>query len=191
MKKVVSSEAVSACTQRVAAIGKYLAAKDVVFVNGEEVEASDLGQVFQDALDTRDAVVKAMGAYKAALATRAAAEARRLIADAALQPYVTQRFGAGSAEANAFGYTPRKVGEKTVATKARALLLNKATREARGTVGKKEKRRIKGSLSAEEVAALRALVGRATGGAGDGTRPVEANEPAVASALGSAQSMSA
>jgi hypothetical protein len=166
MKRFVSSESVSACTQRVAAINKYLAARDVLFVNGEQVEATDVAQVFQDALDTRDAAVKAMGEYKAALATRDAAEAKRLLADAALQPYVTQRFGAGSAEANAFGYTPRKAMEKTVATKARAVLLNKATREARGTLGKNEKRRIKGSLRAEDVAALAALAGAVSGGNG-------------------------
>ena len=49
-------------------------------------------------------------------------------------------------EAHDFGYSARKVASTSAATKANAVLLNLATRKARGTMGKKEKLKIKGTL---------------------------------------------
>ena len=165
MKKIASNEVVSACTQRVSAIKAYLTAKDEIFVNGEQVKATDIAQMFQEALDTRAAAVTAKGDYKTALVARDTAEANRLSADTALGPYVMQRFGANSTEAHAFGYAPRKAVDKTVLSKARAALLNKATRDARGTKSKKALQQIKGTLSPEAAAALGALSGSATSAA--------------------------
>jgi hypothetical protein len=139
MKRIASNAVVTACTQRVNAIGKYLGAKDTLFVGGEQMKASDLVKVYQAALDTRATAVTAKGAYNSTLAARNTAEAKRLVADEALQPYVVQRFGAASTEAHDFGYVPKKVADKTPATKARAVLLSKATRDARGTMSKKAK----------------------------------------------------
>ncbi len=163
MKKIGNDSVVSACTQRVSAIKKYLGAKDEIFVAGEQAKAGNVAQTFQDALDTRAAAVTAKGEYKSALAARGEADTKRLAAEAALQPYVMQRFGASSTAAHDFGYAPRKVADKTVVSKAKAALLNKATREARGTKGSKAKQQIKGSLSPENAAALEALSG--SGGA--------------------------
>ena len=171
MKKIASNAVVSACSQRVSAIKKYLGAKDEIFVNGEQVKASAVAQMFQDALDTRAAAVTAKGDYKSALADRNTAEANRLSADAALQPYVMQRFGANSSEAHDFGYAPRKAADKTAMTKAKAALLNKATREARGTTSKKAKQQIKGTLSPEAAAALGALAGSTPAASGSAVMP--------------------
>ena len=111
MKRVASSAVVSACSQRVNAIGKYLGAKDEIFVNGEQVKATAVAAMYQDALDTRSSAVTARGEYRTSLAARDAAETKRLSADAALQPYVVQRFGVSSTEAHDFGLrAPRKVG---------------------------------------------------------------------------------
>jgi hypothetical protein len=179
MKKIASNVVVNECSQRVSAIKKYLTAKDELFVNGEQVKATAVALVFQDALDTRAAAVTAMGDYKSALAARDTAEANRLSADAALQPYIMQRFGAESTEAHDFGYAPRKVTDKTVLSKAKATLLNKATRDARGTTSKKQKQQIKGSLSPEAAAALNALSGSTPAASGSTVSPAAA--PAVAS----------
>ncbi len=159
MKKFASSTVVSSCAARISAIKKHLVAKDQVFVGGEEVEASSLIGVYQEALDTRAATVTAKGEYASSLAARNAGEAKRLEADAALQPYVFQRFGANSTEAHDFGFYPRKVTEKSVAVRAKASLLGQATRQARGTMGKKAKLKIKGSLSSEASTALDVLGG--------------------------------
>ena len=165
MKKIANNVVVSACSQRVSAVKKYLGAKDVLYVGGEEMKASALAQAYQDALDTRATAVTAKGEYKSSLAARDAAEAKRLAVDEALQPYIVQRFGAGSTEAHDFGYVPKKVTEKTPATKVKASLLGQATREARGTMGKKAKQSIKGTLSPSTAAALDALSGSAASAA--------------------------
>ncbi len=165
MKKIGNDSVVSACSQRMGAIKKYLGAKDELFVGGEQLKSSALAQVYQEALDTRAAAVTAKGEYKSALTARDEADTKRLAAEAALQPYVMQRFGASSTAAHDFGYAPRKVADKTVVSKAKAALLNKATREARGTKGSKAKQQIKGSLSPENAAALEALSGSVSGGA--------------------------
>ena len=47
---------------------------------GRTVKASDVAQVYQDALDTRAAAVTAKGDYRSALEARDAAEAKRLAA---------------------------------------------------------------------------------------------------------------
>jgi len=162
MKKIASNAVVSACAQRVNAINKYLGAKDVLFVGGEQMKASDLAGAFQNALDTRTTAVTAKGEYKSSLVARDTAEAKRLAVDGALQPYVVQRFGATSTEANAFGYAPKKVTDKTAVSKAKAALLGQATRDARGTTSKKAKQKIKGTLSPEAAAALDVLSGSAS-----------------------------
>jgi hypothetical protein len=180
MKKIASNAVVTACTQRVNAIGKYLGAKDTLFVGGEQMKASDLVKVFQTALDTRATAVTAKGAYNTTLAARNTAEATRLAVDEALQPYVVQRFGATSTEAHDFGYTPKKVAEKTPATKAKAALLGQATREARGTKSKKAKQGIKGSLSPETSAALEALSGSAASPTAAASPAASAASPPVA-----------
>ena len=98
---------------------------------------------------TRAAVVTARAEYKATLAKRDAAEVRRRVVSAALRQWVLNRFGATSAEVHDFGYAPRKPSEPTAETKARAVRLNEATRRARGTIGRKKKLAIKGTLDPE------------------------------------------
>jgi hypothetical protein len=152
-----NSGIVTACTQRVSAIKKHLGAKDVLYVGRKEMKAADLAQVFQEALDTRATAVTKRGEYKTALEERATAEATRVAADVALEPYIVQRFGVNSPEAHDFGYGPKVVAEKSAVTKAKAVLLGQATRVARGTTSRKQKLRIKGTLAPEVVAALDAI----------------------------------
>ncbi|HEY2514046.1 MAG TPA: hypothetical protein VGI39_24435 [Polyangiaceae bacterium] len=152
---------VTACTARVNSITKYLTAKDLLFVDGTQVKATDLTQVYQEALDTRSAAVTAKGEYRTAVASRNDAEDKRQKTDEFLRAYIVGRFGANSTEAHDFGFVPRKVTEKTAVAKAKATLLNKATRDARGTTSKKDKQRIKGTLTPEQQAALEVLVGSA------------------------------
>jgi hypothetical protein len=156
------------------AIGKYLGAKDEIFVGGEQMKATDVAALYQDALDTRSAAVTAKGDYKSALAGRDAAEDKRLAADVALESYVVQRFGATSTQAHDFGFAPKKVAGKSAVTKAKAVLQGQATREARGTTSKKAKQQIKGTLSPAAAAALEALAGQSAPAAPVAASPVAA-----------------
>lgn len=147
-----NASAVAAASQRIAALQKYLGAKDIVFINGAAMTTASLVAVFQASIDTRAQVVTTQGEYRSAVAARHSAESERVTTDEALKSYVLNRFGANSSEAHDFGYAARKVGAASAATKARAVRLNQATREARGTVGKKKKLKIKGTLPAASEA---------------------------------------
>jgi hypothetical protein len=116
------------------------------------VKPATIVAVFQKSLDTRAEVTVSAAAYKASLAERGAAESDRASYDDGLKAWVLNRYGADSPEAHEFGYAARKVSVKSAATKAQAVALNAATRKARGTVGKKEKLKIKGSIDAPQPA---------------------------------------
>jgi len=105
-----------------------------------------LVKLYQKSLKARGDVAAGQAAHKGALTARDAAEADRLAADENLKAWVLGRFGAGSVEAGEFGFAPRKAPTVSAATRAHAVEQNKATREARGTVGRKKKLAIKGVI---------------------------------------------
>ena len=138
---------VSSSTSRIAGMKKYVTNnKSDIPVAGQLLKPPAVIAIFQSSLDTRAAVTTKRAELKAALAQRDTAELERVSADDALKGYVTNRFGADSTEAHDFGYAPRKVAVKTVESKQQAIVRNKATREARHTLGKNEKAKIKGTM---------------------------------------------
>ena len=119
----------STCTQRIAALKEYVNPKAEVPVEGESLKLSDVIAVFQKMLDAQAAVTAARAELKASLASRTGVEATFEITDQALKSWVQNQFGSTSKEARAFGFEPRKVGKKSVATKMQALEKSKATRQ--------------------------------------------------------------
>lgn len=147
MSKLNNDKVVSNNNQRITAVQKHItAAKPEIPVAGKLVKPAAFVAVFQKSLDAHAAVLAKRAEYKAAVAERRAADAERRLYDDALKSWVLQRFGADSHVTHEFGYAARKLGEPNTETKAQAVKLAKATRVARGTVGKKEKLKIKGSL---------------------------------------------
>jgi hypothetical protein len=145
-------------TKRIGGMKKYVTnSKTEIPVGGEVLKPADVIAIFQDSLDTRAAVTAAHAQYKSALADRATAEAKRSVADEALKGYVLQRFGANSAEAHEFGYSARKVPVLSAEARATAVAANKATREARGTMGRRAKLKIKGAPVAPTAPAAPAI----------------------------------
>ena len=119
---------------------KYLKGeKAEIPVQGHMLKPAALVTLYKDRLDARAAVTAGRAAYQGALTTRDESETTRLAADESLKAWVLARFGAGSAEASELGFAPRKKPEVSAATRAAAVLQNMATRDARGTMGKKEK----------------------------------------------------
>ena len=138
---------ISSSSTRISACKKYLvSAKTEVPIAGQLTKVPAIVSVYQKSLDTRSAVAEARAALVEALAERDAAETARQTTDEALKSWVLQRFGEDSKAARDFGYTPKKVTAKSADTKANAASLAKATRTARGTVGKKQKLKVKGTL---------------------------------------------
>lgn len=143
-----NAKVVSVCGQRLIALNKFVKPKTAMTVNGQPVKPADLTAIYQNAIDTRTALITLRAAINKALSARDDAEATRLATDEGLKAWVVTQFGARSQEAQEFGFLPTKVGEKSVATKAVAVEKCLATRQARGTRGKRQKERIKGTLVA-------------------------------------------
>jgi hypothetical protein len=143
----------SSNTQRMKGIQTHLKnGKVEVSINGQNMKVSDVTGAFQASVDAQAAVSSAYGKYKIALAAREATEEQRRLVDDGLKNYVFSRFGADSEAAHDFGYAPKKVTPPDVETKAKAARKGLATREARGTMGKKERLKIKGVLPEDAVA---------------------------------------
>jgi hypothetical protein len=66
----------------------------------------------------------------------------------ALQTYVDNLFGGDPSKLADFGFKPKKVGVVSTSTRAEAVAKAKATREARHTMGKKQKAAITGESPA-------------------------------------------
>ncbi len=151
-KKISIATVVRTTTQRLTAIKHHIEdGGTAVFIDGQPLTVDTIAAAFQGSVDAQAAVTSAKGRYKVLLNERAAADDLRRRYDEGMKMYVLSRFGANSEAAHDFGYAPRKIGEADVATKAQAVLLSKATREARGTMGKKQRLKIKGTLPSPDA----------------------------------------
>jgi len=139
---------VDTCTKRLNALKEYAGNKGTIPMNGQDLKISDVLAIYQGCLDSRAALAKSRTQVKASLATKTSAEQARVDADVALGAWVITKFGAGSQQALDFGFTPRKQAERTVVSKAKAAAQGLATRAARHTMGKKQKKLIKGTVIA-------------------------------------------
>jgi hypothetical protein len=137
------STIVTLCTKRIDAVHKYLTDNDHITIDGKPYTLTALATVFQLCLDTRKAVDAARAAFKIMLDDRKTADADRVQVDKGLRSFVFAKFGEKSEVALAFGYTTKQ-GKKSAEVKAEAAKKSLATREARHTMGKKQKKHIKG-----------------------------------------------
>jgi hypothetical protein len=173
-----NSKIVTTCGQRLAALKKYVKTKTALQANGKTLKPAALVAVYQSAIDTRTALVSQRAVFNQALAARDNAETTRVATDKDLKFWVINTFGENSQEAEEFGFLPPKVGEKTVATKAIAVEKTLATRKARGTMGKQQKKEIKGTIVAPAAPADPAVTTPAA------TPAVVASSPAAPSTNG-------
>ena len=137
---------VDACTKRLNALKEYGGNKGTIPMNGEDLKVSDVIAIYQGCLDTRTELAKSRAQVKSNLAAKTKAEQARVAADRALSAWVTTKFGAESQQALNFDFAPRRVATRTVETMAKAAAQAKATRDARHTMGKKQKKSIKGTV---------------------------------------------
>jgi len=145
-------------TQRLQALKNYVKnAKTEIAINGEPHKLADVVAIYQTSLDTRAAVSTKRAETKAAMASRATAEAARRQADRALKPWVINQFGVESQEAIDFGFPPPKVASRSVESKTNAVALAQATRAARHTMGKRQKENVKGTLPVPTAPAAPAI----------------------------------
>jgi hypothetical protein len=130
---------VDSCTQRLKAFAQYVDGKAQIAVDGKKLKASQVSAIYQSCLDSRAALATKRAEAKAAMAARTSAEQARVSADRAVKAWVNNEFGVGSQQAIDFGFPAPKQAKRTAESKVNAVALAKATRKARGTMGKKQK----------------------------------------------------
>jgi hypothetical protein len=136
-----------------AGIHTQLVGDEQFIINGATLSKAALLARFQARLD---AAAKTK-ADRTTLATTVAAERGVQLEVGALRMgfkvYLLSRYGKNSPELQKFGFTQTKKPQRPVAKKAVGIAQNKATRTARGTVGKKAKLAIKGTVAQAPTAA--------------------------------------
>jgi hypothetical protein len=129
----------------------YLANKTLA-LNGKAVKGSDAIKALQQQLTLQ---AQAATAHEAWLNATAAMQAQYTDDVKALIPaikkYVETVYGVGSAEYLAMGFAVPKKPQQIAESKAHAVAQAKATRTARGTLGKKQKLAIKGVVAPATV----------------------------------------
>ena len=123
---------------------KHGATVGTLTIDGKQYAPADLVKVLQARIDALKGVDAARGPYKAALVAQQAELASTHDLVVAVQQALQLMFRSQVDVLGDFGLAPRKRTNPTPATKAAAALKAKATREARGTKGKKQKAAIHG-----------------------------------------------
>ena len=100
---------------------------------------------YQKCIDTRLALVGIRNQEAIAMTARDAADAARKAVEPGLIQWAVNTFGEASQQAKDLGYLPRNATPPTAGVVAEAVTKAKATREARGTSGKKAKKAITGA----------------------------------------------
>jgi hypothetical protein len=141
-----NAKVVATCNQRITALNKLVTPNMTISIDGQPMKLTALIAIYQDTIDARAKLIEQRAATKAALTARENADTARVATDEGLDAWVTVQFGARSTQAQEFGFHPHKVTVTSAATKALAAEKSKATREARGTKGKRQKAHIKGTV---------------------------------------------
>jgi hypothetical protein len=129
----------------VGAIKKHLSG--TVTLAGVKYTTSKLAQVFQQGIDVSDATDVANKAWRTSVAKERATTQEISGVQTVLRNHVSALFGETSTEFADFGFTPKQVTPVDVATKVEAVEKRAATRVARHTMGKRQKKKITGETS--------------------------------------------
>jgi hypothetical protein len=129
---------VSRVQKLIGGLETYSGTKELV-LNGEPVKCSVFVQQLQAKLDLLNAVVTAREAYRLAVAAAKPVTPSIDAAVVQVKAYAATTFGVGSEAYVAMGYTAPKRTPPTIETMAHAVVQSRATREARGTLGRKQK----------------------------------------------------
>jgi len=136
--------------QVIAGIEKYFMSLPAINLGGTSYTPAALVEKLQEGLSAIKQTSTAKAAWLAEVQTERDTldELRPLLRY--IKASVVAQFGDtqdSSQKLEDFGFTPRKARSKNVAVKTEAADKGRATRKARGTMGKKEKSKIKGTVA--------------------------------------------
>ena len=121
-------------------------------IGGTTFTVSELTQSMQDFVNTRDAVEAAQAAAKAKVQTERSQSTSQIAIIRGFEAFVRATFGTKADVLADFGLAPPKVRvPRTAEEKAVSAAKSAATRKARGTMGKNQKKSVKGSITAKLV----------------------------------------
>ncbi len=121
-------------------------------IGGTNFTVSELTQSMQDFVNTRDAVEAAQAAAKAKVQTERSQSTSQIAIIRGFEAFVRATFGTKADVLADFGLAPPKAhAPMTAEQKAVAAAKRAATRKARGTAGKNQKKAIKGDVKAALV----------------------------------------
>ncbi len=135
--------------QILSGIGKRFSTVSSLTLGGVSYTPADLEKLIQGELGQMAASAQAKAAYTAEVELERETRAKLNPVLRQLKSYVLGIVGDSSSAADElaeFGYTPRKKRQPKVTVKAAAQEKSKATREARGTKGPRQKAEIKGQV---------------------------------------------
>ncbi len=141
--------------QRLAKIiaGSYRPITKNIVLAGETQSAKTIESAMNDVTSADDTCDELHMKLEAATKVAKAARAKATVLTASLKKYVVAHFGESSPVLADFGFTPRKLAQKTVAEKFQTVEKQLATRAARHTMGSRQKSAIHGSIAPSPVPA--------------------------------------
>jgi hypothetical protein len=129
------------------ALSKRFSQDATVRVDGKTYVIRDLTAAFQGHLDVLDQLVTLRAQLAAKVAEERALAAKAQTLRARLLGFVRAEYGISPSAFADFAYPmPKKRGPKTAAAKALGAERLRATRKARGTMGKRQRSKIKGTV---------------------------------------------
>jgi hypothetical protein len=134
-------------------------------LDGDIYTPQSLVAFIQSRIDASNKVMTAKATWIDATKTYGSLNTKGTAVVRALRSFVVGMYGEHSPKLADFGFTPSKRATQTAEEKAAAAAKRKATREARGTMGKRQKSKIHGTVTPAQPAA-----------AGSGT-PANASTP--------------
>jgi len=132
----------------IAGINTLLPSVDPFVLGNATISRADLLAKLQSLLNADNATKAAQTAYHNAVQSERSLTVAVAPLRAQLKLYLQSRFGKTSTQLQSFGFTPNKVPDKPVASKSTGVAKALATRKARGTLGKKQKSKIHGTVPA-------------------------------------------
>jgi len=163
------------------AIPKYLANVGNMTLAGHPYAAADLVKLFQSRIDLVDAAAAAHAKWIDAVKADRDQVAQTAVVVRAFKDLLRSMFSTQTETLADFGLTPRKVTKKSVDTKAQAVAQSKATREARSTKGKVQKKAVKNPVKLTKVVTP-------VGGTAPAANPAPAGQAAPATTVAAAGS---
>jgi hypothetical protein len=134
--------------QVIAGIEKHLPNTPSLPLVGSSYTPANLVKLFQGRIDSANTTAAAKANWHSTVVTGKAGSTKLTPILRALRQYVMNVFGETSPVLSDFGFSPPKRATRTPEQKAASAAKAKATRQARHTMGKKQKKNVKGSVTA-------------------------------------------